>query len=83
MSHPTSMVGIMLNVFYMEISRHCSTSNIMDKQVYRNTGLEINSETCLERPHVRAVAQDRWSLFTGKISMSCNGAIEIIEFFIM
>ena len=41
-----------------------------------------NSETCLERPHVRAAAQDRWSLFTGKMNMICKAlAIEIAEFF--
>ena len=39
------------------------------------------SETFLERRHVRAVAQDRWSLFTGKINMICKDhAIEIIDF---
>ena len=43
----------------------------------------IYSETCLDRPHVRAVAQDRWSLFADKINMILKGsAIEIAEFFV-
>ena len=35
-------------------------------------------EICLERPHARAVAQDRQSLLKGKINMNCMGRVKEI-----
>ena len=48
---------------------------------YRSRVIEVYSESCLERPLVRATAQDKSALFTYKINMICKAlAIEIISF---
>ena len=40
--------------------------------------------TCRERPHVRAVVLDRWSLVTCKINMICKGcAIQKAKFWVL
>ena len=39
------------------------------------------NETCLERPHVRTVAQGMWLMATGEINTSYRGlAIKLSEF---
>ena len=47
----------------------------------RGAKVSIYSETYLERPPVRAVAEDRWSVFTGELTRISNGlVIQMIEF---
>ena len=53
----------------------CIYVDIIDK----NHAGKYYSETCLERPHVRTVVPDRWSLVTGKINMIYKGRAMAID----